>query len=239
MRNILLLSWVDYDDNYYRESIPLRINRLLAFYSLSIFSLASVADNLTVTVHDHLDKPLSNVVVYLEPPASLSLAPRQEPVEVIQADKAFAPYIAVMQKGASVKFKNDDDITHHIYSPVGDNKFAFKISAGQERMKHDFQHAGDVVMGCNIHDWMSGHLLILETPYFAKTNEQGNAVFDVKDKGQYQVVVWHPQMLEKDNRIAQSVNFERSKKLSIKLTKPLAELPNQVNEDDFDFLSDY
>lgn len=239
MRNILLLSWVDYDDNNYRESIPLRINRLLAFCSLSIFSLTTVADNLTVTVHDHLGKALPNMVVYLEPPTSLKLEPRKEAVEVIQADKAFAPYIVVMQKGASVKFKNDDDITHHIYSPVGDNKFAFKISAGQERMKHDFQHAGDVVMGCNIHDWMSGHLLILETPYFAKTDEFGKATFDVKDKEKYQVVVWHPQLLETDNRLTQSAALGEKKSLSIKLTKPLAELPNQVNEDDFDFLSDY
>lgn len=217
----------------------MRINRLLAICSLSLCSLTALANNFTVTVHNSAGKPLNDVVVYIEPPSSLSLKARTDVVEVTQADKAFAPYVAVMQKGASVNFKNDDDITHHIYSPVGDNKFEFKISAGQQRLKSDLNHAGVVTMGCNIHDWMSGHLLIVETPYFAKTNAQGQALFDLKHKGDYNIVVWHPQILEQDNRIAKLVTFDNTANVTIKLTKPMAELPNQVNEDDFDFLSDY
>ena len=111
------------------------------------------------------------MVVYLQPEDDISLPFNEQIVEVGQFDRSFTPYISVMQLGNKVIFKNKDDITHHIYSPIGDNKFSFKISAGESQIKRDFQQTGEVAMGCNIHDWMSGYLLIVDTPLFGKTNE--------------------------------------------------------------------
>lgn len=94
-------------------------------------------------------------------------------------------------------------------------------------------------MGCNIHDWMSGHLLIVETPYFAKTDSNGQVTIDVAKAGAYNVVVWHPQMREKDHKISKIVTIDKASTIEMKLLKPLAELPSQKNDEDFDFLSDY
>ena len=98
------------------------------------------------------------MVVYLQPEDDISLPFNEKVVEVGQFDRSFTPYISIMQLGNKVNFKNKDDITHHIYSPIGDNKFSFKIRAGESQMKSDFQQTGEVAMGCNIHDWMSGYL---------------------------------------------------------------------------------
>lgn len=228
-------------DNFSRERTHLSIQRYIYVVSIFIglFSQPIFAHQVSVKVLDNKNKPVSNLVVYLEPPASMTVDLSDNVVEVAQIDKSFSPYIGVMQKGASVKFHNKDNITHHIYSPVGDNKFAFKISAGQERLKSDFSSAGEIAMGCNIHDWMSGHLLILETPYFAKTNEEGVAIINIKDAGEYNVVVWHPQLNTDNNRMNKSVKIDKQTAINMTLSNPLGELPSQKNEEDFDFLSDY
>ena len=36
-----------------------------------------------------------------------------------------------------------------------------------------FDQPGLVTLGCNIHDWMLGFILVLDTPWFAQTDKQG------------------------------------------------------------------
>ena len=36
-----------------------------------------------------------------------------------------------------------------------------------------FQQEGVVTLGCNIHDWMSAYIVVINSPYFATTDEQG------------------------------------------------------------------
>lgn len=197
------------------------------------------AIELQVNVYDLQNNPVKDIVVYLESKDGLSLHKTQKSIEINQLNKSFAPYISVIQVGNKVRFHNQDDITHHIYSPIGDNKFAFKILSGQQQVMEDFSTTGEVAMGCNIHDWMSGHLLIVDTPYFDKTNDNGQTSFVIKDEGNYQLTLWHPQMNEANNEITQTITLHKNKKIEVKLTKVMAPLPEQKSEDDFDFLSDY
>lgn len=180
------------------------------------------------------------MVVYLEPlDANVALPTTTKTINITQQDKAFAPYVSVMQSGQSVRFDNQDDITHQIYSPIGDNKFSFKISAGQQQLKGDFNQTGEIAMGCNIHDWMSGHLLILDTPYFAKTNQQGQAKITIEQAGKYTLSVWHPQMNEKNNRLSQIIDLQKTTNIEMKLTTAMDDIPEQINNDDDDYLFDY
>ena len=45
-------------------------------------------------------------------------------------------------------------------------------------------------VGCNIHDWMSGVILVVPTPYFATTDEQGTFALRGLPAGAYGVVAW-------------------------------------------------
>ena len=171
------------------------------------------------------------MVVYLQPEDNISLPFNEKIVEVGQFERSFTPY--------KVNFKNKDDITHHIYSPIGDNKFSFKISAGKSQIKNDFQQTGEVAMGCNIHDWMSGYLLIVDTPLFGKTNENGKLDIPMPPAGKYQLIVWHPQLDAPNNRVYQSIDVSEQKQVTIKLDNKILKISEQKNEEDFDFLSDY
>lgn len=204
-----------------------------------LFCFSLQALELEIKVYNPLKAPIKNIVVYLEKNDGEFLGKTEKTIEIKQVNKSFAPYISVIQSGNTVLFHNQDDITHHIYSPIGENKFAFKIKSGQQKTMDSFTHTGEVTMGCNIHDWMSGYLLILDTPYFDKTNEQGVALLKIENTGDYKVTIWHPQMNEPNHRITQNISLTSDQKLAITLTQAMSPLPEQKNDDDFDFLSDY
>ncbi len=207
---------------------------------LVLFSFDTVAtSDFEVKLVDVNNEPLTDMVVFLQPLDDVVLPVNNKVVEIGQLDRAFTPYISVMQLGSAATFQNQDDITHHIYSPVGENKFSFKIRAGQSQIKNDFQQLGEVAMGCNIHDWMSGYLYIVDTPLFGKTNNQGIASIVMPHEGKYRLVVWHPQMKVEGHSVSKTLTWPTSQQFTFKVPHKIAKISKQENEEDFDFLSDY
>jgi len=192
-----------------------------------------------IFVNGKTGQALANMVVYLEPLDGQILTRSSKEVVVAQLGKSFTPYLSVSQVNSKVSFVNQDDITHHIYSAGSDNKFSFKIRAGQTNASILFNHESEVAMGCNIHDWMSGYLLVVNTPYFGKTDQQGQISFTVEKQEKYNIVVWHPQMQSEMNRMSKEVSISENSAFTFTLKNKMSELPLQENEDDFDFLSDY
>jgi len=48
-----------------------------------------------------------------------------------------------------------------------------------------FDKPGVVVVGCNIHDWMLAYIVVLETPWFAKSALDGTATIVAVPPGRY------------------------------------------------------
>ena len=192
-----------------------------------------------ISVSDTKGKAVQDMVVYLEPLDGQILEKTNSVVTVLQNNKAFSPYITVSQTQKSVSFVNQDDITHHIYSADNDNNFSFKIRSGEEHLTDHFNKEAAIAMGCNIHDWMSGYLLIVDTPYFGKTDANGEVTFSLNQLGKYKVVLWHPQLPTDDHRQFKVKTVSENTALSFTLTKDLEQIPTQENSDDFDFKSDY
>ena len=192
-----------------------------------------------VFVNNINGQALADMVVYLEPLDGQKLEQSSKKVVVNQRGKSFSPYISVSQANSIVNFVNQDDITHHIYSAGSDNKFSFKIRSGQTNTLAQFNQEAEVAMGCNIHDWMSGYLLVVNTPYFTKTNSEGQASFDHVKTGAYKIVVWHPQMKNESNRLIKKEVILTDSVFSFALQNEMSEIPIQESDDDFDFLSDY
>lgn len=204
----------------------------------------AAAQQLTVTVTNPQGEAQADVVVFAESlDGPTPVSQKAAPLLIAQKGKAFAPYISVIQRDAPVRFVNQDGITHHIYSISDNNRFSFRIAAGKSRQviagagKRDGLAA--VAMGCNIHDWMSGYMLVLDTPYYAKTDGQGQVMLTLADTGRYRVNIWHPQLQTPDHRMRQELSVTADMNLSLQLADPLAALPEQTGEDDFEFLEDY
>ncbi|WP_085300488.1 cupredoxin domain-containing protein [Cognaticolwellia mytili] len=215
------------------------LSSYLKIIIICCFSFSAIADKFSLSLFDADNRPMQDMVAYLEPIDDIKLEKVTKIIEVGQLGRAFTPYISVMQRGNSVDFRNRDDITHHIYSPVGENKFSFKIKAGQSQSKDDFEELGEVAMGCNIHDWMSGYLLVVDTPLFAKSDPLGQISLDVQQTGKYKLIIWHPQLDAENNRVSREISFPKDNKVTMTITNKILMISEQKNEEDFDFLSDY
>ncbi|MCJ8341093.1 MAG: carboxypeptidase regulatory-like domain-containing protein [Pseudomonadales bacterium] len=218
---------------------PKLITKLL-MVCIGIGSSSVYAADLRVKVLSNTGAPLADMVVYALPLEQQQLPKNTDKLVIEQKNKAFAPYISVAQTGNVILFSNQDDITHHIYSVLGKNKFDFVIRAGKQVRQKIVPSAEEILMGCNIHDWMSGYYLAVDTPLFTKTDSAGSAVLKITQPGKYSLLVWHPQMQEQTDNISREVTVTGDdSSLSIQLSNGMAEIPDQENSDGFDYLSTY
>jgi plastocyanin len=56
--------------------------------------------------------------------------------------------------------------------------------------------AGPIGLGCHLHSSMRGQVYVADTPWFAKTDENGIARIDGVPDGAAQLVLWHPDQLQ-------------------------------------------
>ncbi|HLD13099.1 MAG TPA: methylamine utilization protein [Burkholderiales bacterium] len=153
------------------------------------------AADLKVRVKDDTGKPVADAVVYVSPrDNATSKTPPRKHVVMDQRDKEFVPYVLPVQVGTSVQFPNSDNIRHHVYSFSPAKTFELPLYEGTPAGPVLFDKPGVVALGCNIHDWMIGYIYVLETPYFEKTANNGEARLTALPVGAVEVRVWHPRL---------------------------------------------
>jgi plastocyanin len=153
---------------------------------------ASCADAaLDVTVVDAHGAPIALVAVYAVPDRPVAAPPATATAVMDQKHKAFVPHVLVVQTGTSVDFPNNDTVSHHVYSFSGPKSFELPLYKGDAHPPLVFEKPGIVVLGCNIHDEMLGYIYVVDTPYFATTDEAGKAHIPLPAGG-YSVRVWTP-----------------------------------------------
>ncbi len=164
--------------------------RLLLLAGLASAGLSASAAALQVQVQDKNGKPLPNAVVFLESSDAKSAVKPLRGIEVVQAAKQFSPAVTVVTTGTSILFPNNDTVRHHVYSFSPAKTFDLKLYAGVPANPVVFDKSGIAVLGCNIHDNMVAWVVVVDTPYFGKTDAQGNVVLDAP-AGNYKLRAWH------------------------------------------------
>jgi plastocyanin len=159
---------------------------------LGLWATASAATELQVQLLDNQGTPLAEAVLWIEPgPAQ----PGNTNQVMDQQKRQFTPYILPVQTGTTVSFPNSDPINHHVYSFSPAKRFELRLhqqnSLPQEVL---FNQSGLVTLGCNIHDWMLAFILVLDTPWFAQTDEQGMARLKFDAANGQTLHLWHPRI---------------------------------------------
>jgi plastocyanin len=129
-------------------------------------------------------------VVYLEGPFP---PPTSHPTkQVAQKDLAFLPALLPVQVGTKVEFPNLDDTYHNIFSYSPTKRFDLGRYRPEERPIPSiiFDAAGLVTLRCDIHEHMRGLILVLNTPYFVITGEDGRFRLSGLPSGKYTLKAW-------------------------------------------------
>lgn len=190
---------------------------LLAVVGLHVASAR--AEPLRVSVVDQAGAPVADAVVYAVPvDVNAKAPPAKQPQAVIdQIKRRFVPLVSVVQTGTAVSFPNRDNIEHDVYSFSPAKRFELHLYHGMPAKPVVFDKPGLVVMGCNIHDQMIAYLLVVDTPWFAKTDARGQAsIGNIRD-GAYRLSVWHYRMAEPEPPPSQIVSAGRGEVASFSL----------------------
>lgn len=165
---------------------------------------AAIAAPQTVLVTDAQGKPRAKAAVAIMVKGVRTVAAAGTLSDMGQKDKRFVPDVVVIQTGTGVNFPNFDTVRHHVYSFSNTRKFEIKLYAGTPAAPVVFDRPGTATLGCNIHDAMVGYVHVVDTPYFALTDERGEAVIEVPN-GEHRVQAWHPTMGERTPPIEQTL----------------------------------
>ena len=157
----------------------------------------STAATLEISVVDEQGRPIEDVAVYATSTngaaaAAAALAGSEAKAVMDQKDLQFVPHLLIVQTGTEVMFPNGDDVSHHVYSFSETKPFELPLYKGNVYPPVVFPQPGVVVLGCNIHDGMLGYIVVVDTPHFAKTNEQGVARISDVPSGDYILAAWTP-----------------------------------------------
>jgi plastocyanin len=154
------------------------------------------AATVSVLVADRAGKPLADAVVMLAPLSGRLPVRPMSGVEIAQNHRQFSPQISVVTVGTTIAFPNHDTVRHHVYSFSPVKTFELKLYAGVPAAPILFDKPGIVVLGCNIHDAMVGWVVVVDTPLVARSASDGKAQLDAVPTGDYELRVWHPELVE-------------------------------------------
>jgi plastocyanin len=172
----------------------------------------SAAGDIVGKVNAKRAKFQKDVVVFVDKIDGQTFEPPSEPALMDQRNMVFVPHVLPVLVGTQVNFRNSDEVLHNVFSPdkVADRLNLGTYPQGEVRSKV-FDKPGVAVILCNVHPEMEAYVVVLETPYFAVTDEEGNFVIKDVPPGTYTLKVWS----EKYDAEAQQVVVEKTKETQV------------------------
>lgn len=155
-------------------------------------------------------------VVYLDGnfPAATNPPPK---VELWQKGLQFRPGVLPVQVGTTVEFPNGDDLYHNVFSYSKTKRFDLgRYRKDDKPASQVFDKPGLVKLYCEIHEHMRGNILVLETPYFTRTDTNGVYRLENLPVGKYTLKAW----VDEKTVLEQAVELANGKPLTVNFNSP-------------------
>jgi plastocyanin len=127
--------------------------------------------------------------------------------KVAQHEARFTPRVLPVMVGTTVQWPNNDDIYHNVFSYSDAKQFdlgLYKNNPPEARVT--FDKAGKVDVYCSIHTDMHCIVLVLDNPYFATTDVDGNYSIPNVPPGTYKLKAWHDRLPPDEREIVVPTN---------------------------------
>jgi len=192
-----------------------------ALLSLLVATAAGVrAGSVEFRFTDRDNAPVGDVVVALHPlDAPVPVAPAGAEFELMQEGQEFIPYVSAVRIGTRLVLPNADTVEHHVYSQSDAAAFNFPLYEPGTAESVLLAEPGVVTVGCNIHDWMIAHVVVVDTPWFRTSGAGGAVELDGLPPGRYRAEIWHPRLrraLEQDVVVAEEGPIVESLSLTLR-----------------------
>jgi plastocyanin len=140
------------------------------------------------------DGGLANVFVYIK---DAKKAPATAPSPTLdQVGCMYEPYILGAVTGQKIKIVNSDPEFHNVHATpdpkTGNKEFNFAQMTKGRVDEKAFDNAEVLVrFKCDVHPWMYAYIGVLDHPYFAVTDKEGNFKISGLPDGKYTIVAYH------------------------------------------------
>ena len=153
-------------------------------------------------------------VVYVKEAPGEHAIPKKK-LMMDQKRLTFIPHVLPVLKGSTVAFPNNDTVRHNVFAPARSAKqFNLGLYPAGSTKDVKFDKVGVVPLLCNVHSEMSGFVLVLQNPYFATTDKDGNFTIKNIPQGKYELRVWHDKL--KSQHVAVPVVAGKTTKVTFK-----------------------
>ena len=168
------------------------------------------------------DGGLANVFVYLKD-AKAAPATGGSPM-LDQAGCMYDPYVLGVVTGQKFKVKNSDSELHNVHATPKINKeFNFGQPLKDQISERSFDQAEVLVrMKCDVHPWMFAYMGVVDHPYFAVSDKEGNFKIAGVPDGKYTVVAYHLKTHGANAGVTQTIDVKGGAKQDFTVEIPAA-----------------
>ena len=143
------------------------------------------------------DGALQNVFVYVKDGLGKYTIPvPSEPVVLAQKNCTYEPHVLGIMAGQPLELRNDDATLHNIHAvPQANREFNMGQPIQGMRQTHVFSATEVLVpFKCDVHNWMSAFVGVLDHPFYAVTKNDGT--FEIKGlpPGTYTIEAVHEKL---------------------------------------------
>ena len=138
------------------------------------------------------DSGLANVFVYLKEGASKAAATGEAPM-LDQAGCMYDPYVLGAVTDQKIKIRSSDPVLHNVHAtPKLNKEFNFAQPLKGQVTERSFDKPEVLVrVKCDVHPWMFCYVGVVDHPYFAVTDKDGNFKISNVPAGKYTVEAFH------------------------------------------------
>jgi hypothetical protein len=162
---------------------------------------------------------LTDFVIYID--QLVAPPPGPVPQRVVQRDATFEPHVLPVVVGTTVRWPNEDDIFHNVFSMTETQDFNLGFYKKEKVPEVRFDKLGRVDVFCAIHTNMHCIILVLPNPFFAAVDAKRHFVIPNVPAGTYRLKAWHERLPSSVKEITVPADGE----VKLDFVLGLAELP--------------
>lgn len=113
-------------------------------------------------------------------------------VEINQDGCVYLPHVVSLMAGQELLVRNSDETLHNVHwIPVINPEENFGMAKPGERAKSFEDPELGILLKCDVHPWMRGHIHVLSHPFHAVTGEDGTFEIPGVPAGTHTLKLWH------------------------------------------------
>jgi Carboxypeptidase regulatory-like domain len=162
---------------------------------------------------------LEYAVVYISAGGQAETTPPAASVRYDQKGCMYMPHILPMEVNQQLVIYNNDPVAHNIHPlPKANTEWNKSQPPGTPPIETKWTKPEFIPVKCNIHPWMHGYFVVLNTSYYSVSDKDGAFSLKGLPPGKYTVTAWQEEYGTQSQEVTVGSGETKSVNFSFKVT---------------------